>query len=369
MTRVGTLEQLVDRSGLRVDDRGLARARLVFLVPFASRGVASRARARPIPARDDRRGGPAGGSADRAEAPSHGARPRRVVGGGFARGARVSWAPRAREPRGQALGRPGPRRAPALGAVRPVVLPDDHAIRFAGLGADGAGSRLVTLRELRERLPNRQWAPCPHDWHCVTGWSALGLELRGAPRRGPRAPRARRPAQGEPRRAWCASPGLDVPVPNLRGRVRDGRRPRDLAGAFLAVEWKPPSAPENAAASDDDRRDAGFRVIPPEHGGPRLVFPALFGWKSAKWLSVVEFRPALDAGFWERLGVPPAGAMGEGGNGGRRRAGRGRRGWSRRGDGRVPRRVRGCGRGSSSWCGGGWLVGVVARLAGALKRR
>ena len=38
------------------------------------------------------------------------------------------------------------------------------------------------LRALRGRLPNRAWAPMPpHDWHCVTGWSALGLELRGAP--------------------------------------------------------------------------------------------------------------------------------------------------------------------------------------------
>lgn len=43
--------------------------------------------------------------------------------------------------------------------------------------------------------------------------------------------------------------------------------------------------------------------IPREHGGPmRLVLPHLYFWKSAKWLSGIEFLPADKAGFWERNG-------------------------------------------------------------------
>jgi DMSO/TMAO reductase YedYZ molybdopterin-dependent catalytic subunit len=40
-----------------------------------------------------------------------------------------------------------------------------------------------------------------------------------------------------------------------------------------------------------------------EHGGPvRLVIPRLYAWKSAKWLSGLEFLAADRAGFWERNG-------------------------------------------------------------------
>ena len=40
-----------------------------------------------------------------------------------------------------------------------------------------------------------------------------------------------------------------------------------------------------------------------EHGGPaRLIVPQLYAWKSAKWLSGLEFREADQAGFWERNG-------------------------------------------------------------------
>jgi len=43
--------------------------------------------------------------------------------------------------------------------------------------------------------------------------------------------------------------------------------------------------------------------IPAEHGGPaRLIVPKLYAWKSAKWLSSLEFLPADRPGFWERNG-------------------------------------------------------------------
>jgi len=44
-------------------------------------------------------------------------------------------------------------------------------------------------------------------------------------------------------------------------------------------------------------------AISGEHGGPvRLIVPRLYAWKSAKWLSRLEFLPEDRAGFWERNG-------------------------------------------------------------------
>src|SRR5262245_50297151 len=43
--------------------------------------------------------------------------------------------------------------------------------------------------------------------------------------------------------------------------------------------------------------------IPLEHGGPlRLVVPRLYAWKSAKWVSGVEFLANDQAGYWENGG-------------------------------------------------------------------
>ena len=41
----------------------------------------------------------------------------------------------------------------------------------------------------------------------------------------------------------------------------------------------------------------------PEHGWPvRLVVPSRYGWKSAKWLSAIEFMAEDKPGFWEVRG-------------------------------------------------------------------
>ena len=43
--------------------------------------------------------------------------------------------------------------------------------------------------------------------------------------------------------------------------------------------------------------------IPTEHGGPlRSLIPHLYAWKSAKWLSGIEFMGDDRPGFWERNG-------------------------------------------------------------------
>jgi DMSO/TMAO reductase YedYZ molybdopterin-dependent catalytic subunit len=45
--------------------------------------------------------------------------------------------------------------------------------------------------------------------------------------------------------------------------------------------------------------------LPPERGSPlRLVFPRMFGYKGAKWVTRVEFRADQDPGYWEGFGYP-----------------------------------------------------------------
>lgn len=45
------------------------------------------------------------------------------------------------------------------------------------------------------------------------------------------------------------------------------------------------------------------KPLEPEHGGPvRLLVPKRYGWKSAKWLSGIEFMEMDSPGFWEQRG-------------------------------------------------------------------
>ncbi len=47
----------------------------------------------------------------------------------------------------------------------------------------------------------------------------------------------------------------------------------------------------------------GGEPLATDHGGPmRLVVPHLYFWKSAKWISGLEFMDHDEAGFWERNG-------------------------------------------------------------------
>jgi DMSO/TMAO reductase YedYZ molybdopterin-dependent catalytic subunit len=108
-----------------------------------------------------------------------------------------------------------------------------------------------------------------HQWHCVTGWSATGLGFEGVPLELLLAhPKVR-----------AAADGYTVPV---------AREDALAGGAFLATALD--GAP-----------------LPFEHGGPRLVLPNLYGWKSAKWLVELSLVDDFSAGFWERCGCHPRG--------------------------------------------------------------
>ena len=111
------------------------------------------------------------------------------------------------------------------------------------------------------------------DFHCVTQWSRLNVGWEGVP-----ASRLVEMAQPSPSARFVMLHCLDGYTANL-----------DL-DALLAPD-----------ALFAHRMDGA--PLEEQHGGPlRLVVPSRYGWKSAKWVSGVEFMAEDSPGFWENLG-------------------------------------------------------------------
>jgi DMSO/TMAO reductase YedYZ molybdopterin-dependent catalytic subunit len=109
------------------------------------------------------------------------------------------------------------------------------------------------------------------DIHCVTRWSKFGTRWRGVS-----VDTLMAAVDSDAPYAMAHSYGgytTNVPMAELRG-----------GKAWVAFEFD--GAP-----------------LAPEHGGPaRLLVPALYFWKSAKWVRSLELMPADRAGFWEQNG-------------------------------------------------------------------
>jgi DMSO/TMAO reductase YedYZ molybdopterin-dependent catalytic subunit len=113
------------------------------------------------------------------------------------------------------------------------------------------------------------------DFHCVTRWSRLGNLWEGVSTReivdraGGVLPQARYVLAHGYDHGWTTNLPLEE---------------------FLAEDAT------IAVLHDGEPIDA-------EHGGPaRLVVPRLYAWKSAKWISALEFIEEDRPGFWERNG-------------------------------------------------------------------
>ena len=111
------------------------------------------------------------------------------------------------------------------------------------------------------------------DMHCVTGWTTLDNSWEGVPFR-----TILERAQPAPEAKW-------VIAESPSGYTSD-----------LSLD----------AMSEDDVllawRNHG-EDLTPEHGWPlRLVVPKRYAWKSAKWLTGLEFADANRRGFWEVRG-------------------------------------------------------------------
>jgi DMSO/TMAO reductase YedYZ molybdopterin-dependent catalytic subunit len=155
---------------------------------------------------------------------------------------------------------------------------------------DASGPPRVDLTEWRLRLSGlvnravefnwQEFLDLPRvrvfsDFHCVTRWSRLGNIWEGVSTAEllARADGLRTGAQ------YVLAHGYD------RGFTTNLPLADFLAGDALV-------------AFHHDGEDISL-----DHGGPaRLIVPRLYAWKSAKWLSELEFLPSDRAGFWENNG-------------------------------------------------------------------
>jgi len=189
----------------------------------------------------------------------------RGVGGFFSRGfegRRPAEGTAARIPPGQYLERGFP--VLTAGPTPSVAL---ARWNFRVVGADGAETGRWTWE---------QFSALPHedilcDIHCVTKWSKLDTHWRGVPVQallGPQAP------LGGFVVAFCDG-GYTTNLP--LEALGTGR-------AWIADTYE--GAPLEA-----------------EHGGPaRLLVPALYLWKSAKWVRGLRLCDRDEPGFWETRG-------------------------------------------------------------------
>ncbi len=135
----------------------------------------------------------------------------------------------------------------------------------------GLVGREVELRWEDFRALERVTVRC--DIHCVTRWSKLDTEWAGVS--GKTVADLAKP-KPEARYVLLGAPGgwnTNLPLEDL--------------------------VAENVLFADT----YDGREITDEHGGPvRLVVPHLYFWKSAKWVTTVEFIEHDRPGFWERAG-------------------------------------------------------------------
>jgi len=111
------------------------------------------------------------------------------------------------------------------------------------------------------------------DIHCVTAWSRFNNVWEGVTTR--RLLELLRP---KPEARFVIQHGYDGYTTNVPLEAFAGEN------VLLAARWE-------------------GRPISREHGGPvRLVLPKLYFWKSAKWLSKLEFTAEDKPGFWEVRG-------------------------------------------------------------------
>ncbi|HSM81071.1 MAG TPA: sulfite oxidase-like oxidoreductase [Nodosilinea sp.] len=147
----------------------------------------------------------------------------------------------------------------------PQIAQADWSLSITGL----ATPKTFTWAELMA-LPQ---VDITADFHCVTTWSKLDVTWRGV-------------RVTDLMAALTLAPeATDVMLHCYGGyttnlSLADFVRPENFFAHTLAGE-----------------------PLPADHGGPlRVVVPHLYAWKSAKWISGLEFLAAPALGFWERNG-------------------------------------------------------------------
>lgn len=112
------------------------------------------------------------------------------------------------------------------------------------------------------------------DFHCVTRWSRLGNLWEGVSIR-----------------TLIEQVGMQVQTRFVIAGAYDGGWTTNLPVTELLA----------ADALLADKHDG--TPLDADHGGPvRLIIPGLYAWKSAKWITTLEFTETDSPGYWEQLG-------------------------------------------------------------------
>jgi len=138
--------------------------------------------------------------------------------------------------------------------------------------------RILSLDDLRNLGVEKMRT----DFHCVTGWTALDVQFTGIPFK-------KLLNFIEPKESWSCLYQISADkytVPVERKDVED-------ESAFLILG------------------DENGTILPKEHGGIRIFFPKLYGWKSAKYLTEIQFLNDYTEGFWEQHGCHRRGRVQE----------------------------------------------------------
>jgi DMSO/TMAO reductase YedYZ molybdopterin-dependent catalytic subunit len=150
----------------------------------------------------------------------------------------------------------------------PAVDPERWTLRIDGLVNNPVG---LNLQQALALPRVRVFA----DFHCVTRWSRLGNMWEGV----------------RTRELVALAGGLHADASFVLAHALDSGWTTNLpVEEFLAEDAL-------LAFTHDGE------PIAADHGGPaRLIVPRLYAWKSAKWVSRLEFLSKDRPGFWERNG-------------------------------------------------------------------
>ena len=123
-----------------------------------------------------------------------------------------------------------------------------------------------------DELNKLSYSIAQDDFHCVTGWSVLGVEWRGA--------------------------RLSDLLKMARVDAEDGWVVFESVGGYTTI------VPMKEALSPGSMVVVGMngRPLSEEAGFPaRIYIPQLYGWKHAKWLAKIIVVRSYEDGYWEAL--------------------------------------------------------------------
>lgn len=130
---------------------------------------------------------------------------------------------------------------------------------------------VLTYQQLLELEPTNQKS----DFHCVTTWSLLDTDWKGV--------------------SWSKLAELVKPKPEAKYVLQHSN---DTSNYITGTEYSELLKDKVLVAYEHNGEK-----IPTEHGGPiRLILPQLYAYKSAKWLTRLEFLPEKELGYWEVRG-------------------------------------------------------------------